>query len=183
MGLDFLQSLSKVFSYFLQNRCRLFRKAQHNLNDVNDWTLASKHFGVTTYYRREEDGSLSLKLEGELKDASLFEQVCVLKEIDLHYKWSPFCSSSLTIADLDKLDLVGWFLIGLPKFGLARDGCFRAIGCDNTLEDGSILLAGQGIKDIMPNGFPPEDTFLSGDPIIEKLDIPPGASGATIVFC
>lgn len=109
-----------------------------------------------------------------MKDAALFEQLCVLKEVDLHYKWSPFCTSSLTVADLDKLDIVGWFVIGVPSFGMARDGCYRAIGCDNIQEDGSILLAGQGVQDIMPNAPGPEDTFLSGDPILEKLDIPPG---------
>jgi hypothetical protein len=156
-----------------QNRCRLFRRAQRNLNENEDWTFASNHFGIATYYRRETDGSLSLKLEGEVKDAALFEQVCVLKEVDLHYKWAPFCSSSMTLADLDKLDLVGWFLIGMPSFGMARDGCFRAVGCDNIQEDGSILLAGQGIHDIMPGAAQPEDTFLSSDPILEKLSIPP----------
>jgi hypothetical protein len=160
-----------------QNRCRLFRQAQQNLNENKDWTFASLHFGIKTYYRREADDSLSIKLEGEVKDAALFEQVCVLKEVDLHYKWAPFCSSSLTIADLDKLDLVGWFLIGMPNFGMARDGCFRAVGCDNIQEDGSILLAGQGIRDIMPDAkaaaAQPEDSFLSTDPILDKLDIPP----------
>ena len=130
-------------------------------------------FGVKTFYRREEDGSLSLKLEGELKDVPLFEQVCVLKEVDLHYKWAPFCSSSMTIADLDKLDTVGWFVIGLANFGLSRDGVFRVIGCDNILEDGSIIIAGQGIRDL-PEGAPaPRDTYLCDDPILEKLDIPP----------
>jgi hypothetical protein len=128
---------------------------------------------VKTYYRREEDGSLSLKLEGELKDCPLFEQVCVLKEIDLHYKWAPFCSSSMTLADLDKLDTVGWFVIGLPNFGLSRDGVIRAIGCDNTMEDGSVILAGQGIRDIPDGAPPPDDTYLSEDPILDKLDIPP----------
>ena len=157
----------------MQNRCRIFRRAQQNLNETSDWTLASSLFGVKTYYRREDDGSLSLKLEGELKDCPLFEQVCVLKEIDLHYRWAPFCASSMTIADLDKLDTIGWFVIGLPNFGLSRDGVFRAIGCDNILEDGSILLAGQGVQDI-PEGAPPaEDTYLCEDPILDKLDIPP----------
>lgn len=144
------------------------------MNENEEWTFASTHFGITTYYRREEDKSLSVKLEGEMKGIPLFEQVCVLKEVDLHYKWSPFCTSSLTIADLDKLDVIGWLFVGLPKFGLARDGCFRAIGCDNISEDGSILLAGQGINDRKPDTPTPPDTYLSDDPIISKLDIPPG---------
>ena len=113
-------------------------------------------------------------MQGEIHDVPLFEQVCVLKEVDLHYKWAPFCSSSLTIADLGKLDTVGWFMIGLAGFGIARDGCFRAIGCDNIAEDGSILLTGQGLQDRMPNDTSPVgDPFLTDDPIIDKLDIPP----------
>ena len=116
--------------------------------DVNDdWTLAQTLFGVTTYYRREDDGSLSIKLEGQLDGVPLFEQVAVLREVDLHHKWAPFVSSSLTVAHLDKLDTVGWFVVGLPNFGLMRDACFRAIGCDCMAEDGSILLVGQGIAD------------------------------------
>jgi len=110
-----------------------------------------------------------------MKDCPLFEQICVLKEVDLHHHWSPFCSSSLTIADLDKLDVVGWFMVGLANFGLARDGCFRAIGCDNIIEDGSILLAGYGIQDTKPGAPSLEDDFLSADPVLEKLDIPAGA--------
>jgi hypothetical protein len=122
---------------------------------------------------KEEDGSLSIKLEGEIKDVPLLEQLCVLKEVDLHYKWAPFCSSSMTIADLDKLDTVGWFMVGLSSFGIARDGCFRAIGCDNIEEDGSVLLAGHGLQDRKPTDVPMEDTYLSDDPVVDVLDIPP----------
>ncbi|GKY99318.1 hypothetical protein MPSEU_000886900 [Mayamaea pseudoterrestris] len=157
----------------LVNRCRLFKKAKQNLSVDDDWTYACHHFGITTHYRREADKSLSVKLEGDLIDVPLFEQICVLKEVDLHYRWAPFCSSSMTIADLDKIDTIGWFLIGMPNFGIARDGCFRAIGCDCIEEDGTIVLAAQGIQDRKPNSPEPEDTYLSDDPIIQKLDIPP----------
>jgi hypothetical protein len=155
--------------------------AQQNFSEEknDEWIYASKHFGIVTYYRREEDGSLTIKLEGDLTGAALFEQICVLKEVDLHYKWSPFCTSSLTLADLDKLDLVGWFVIGMPNFGLARDGCFRAIGCDNIEEDGTVILTGQGVQDTTPEMDalqPDRDTYLSSDPILEKLDIPPGTN-------
>ena len=146
-------------------------------------------FGVTTYYRREEDGSLSIKLEGRIEGVPLYEQVAVLREVDLHSKWAPFCSSSLTLAHLDKLDTVGWFVVGLPNFGLMRDGCFRAIGCDSIAEDGSILLVGKGIADgpststsqkqqkqqqqQQPTTTPPPlESSLSSDPILEQLDLP-----------
>jgi hypothetical protein len=41
-------------------------------------------------------------MEGELHGCPLFEQVAVIREVDLHYKWAPFCTSSLTIKDLEK---------------------------------------------------------------------------------
>jgi hypothetical protein len=153
--------------------------AQKDLNVNDDWTLAQTLFGVTTYYRREEDDSLSIKLEGRLEGVPLFEQVAILREVDLHYKWAPFVSSSLTIAHLDKLDTVGWFVVGLPHFGLMRDGCFRAIGCDCIAEDGSILLVGQGIadrpddakKDIHSNDMG-GDRYLANDPVLKELDLP-----------
>ena len=165
----------------LSNLCRLFRRVQENMNSENeDWVFASSHFGIQTFYRKEPDGSLTIKLEGEMKDCPLFEQLCVVKEVDLHHRWAPCCSSSMTIADLDKLDVVGWFMMGVPSFGLARDGCFRATGCDNMREDGSILLAGIGIHDVRPGDPPPEDDFLSSDPILERLDIPPGTDNICV---
>lgn len=144
------------------------------MNEKEDWTLASEHFGVKTYYRREPDESLSVKLEGEVKDAPLFEQVCVLREFDLHCKWSPFCTSSRTIRHIGKLDTVGWFMIGLPSFGVARDGCVRVIGCDSSLENGKVIIAGQGVRDVPPGGDLPEERILLDDPIMPTLDIPPG---------
>ena len=106
-------------------------------------------------------------MEGELHGCPLFEQIAVIKEVDLHSKWIPFCTSSMTIKDLDKLDTVGWFCLGLPHFGLARDGCFRAIACDNMMEDGQILVVGQGIQD-RPKDVPYAEPFLQ----VEGLDIP-----------
>ena len=109
----------------------MFRQAKVNLDQEEGWTLASKLFGVTTHYRREENGTLSMKIEGKMEGIPLFDQVAVLREVDLYYKWAPFCSSSLTIAHLNTIDIVGWFVTGLPHFGLMRDACFRAIGCDS----------------------------------------------------
>ncbi|KAL3939825.1 MAG: hypothetical protein SGBAC_005526 [Bacillariaceae sp.] len=143
-------------------------------------------FGVTTYYRREDDGSLSIKMEGRLEGTALFEQVAVLREVDLHSKWAPFCSSSLTVAHLNKLDTIGWFVVGLPHFGLMRDACFRAMGCDNIFEDGSIMLVGQGLMDKPKDGVSSnaleqhmessnEDKgfeYLTEDPVLKTLDIP-----------
>lgn len=50
--------------------------------------------------------------------------------------------------------------MGLPHFGIMRDACFRAIGCDSMYEDGSVMLVAEGIADR------PED--LDGD---DKWDL------------
>jgi len=127
-------------------------KAKKSLNVNDDWTLAQTIFGVTTYYRRELDGSLSIKLEGRVKDASLYDQFAVIRETDLNYLWAPFVTASMTVAHLDKLDTVGWFVVGLPHFGFMRDACFRAIGCDSIYEDGSVMLVAEGIADRLEDG-------------------------------
>ena len=59
-------------------------------------------FGISTSYRREADGSLSIKIEGELHGVPLFEQLVVLREVDLYHKWAPFMSQSKKLAQLDK---------------------------------------------------------------------------------
>jgi hypothetical protein len=139
----------------------------------DSWKFANHHFGITTYYRREDDGSLSLKLDGDITGIPLFEQLAVFRDVDLHHKWVPFCTSSMTIAELDKLDLVGWFMTGVPALGLARDGCFRVIGCDNMSVDDTVIVTGQGIQDRKPHHQPPADTYLEDDAIISQLRIPP----------
>lgn len=60
-------------------------------------------FGISTSYRREADGSLSIKIEGELHGVPLFEQLVVLREVDLYHKWAPFMSQSKKLAQLDKM--------------------------------------------------------------------------------
>ena len=107
----------------------------------------------------------------------LFEQVAVLREVDLHYKWAPFCSSSMTLKDLDKLDTVGWFVIGLPQFGLARDACFRAFGCDCMMEDGSFFLVGQGVED-REEGIPYGEEYFLEDMDGIRIPNPPTRLGS-----
>jgi len=128
----------------LRHRCRIFRQAQTNF-DTKGWTKASTHFGIMTFYRRETDGSLSIQMQGTLQGVPLFEQVAVLRDVSRHALWVPFCTYSQTVAHLDRLDLVGHFVTGLP--GLSRDGLFRVIGCDNVSVDNTILLAGRGLED------------------------------------
>ena len=63
-------------------------------------------FGITTSYRREADGSLSIRIEGELHDVPLFEQLVVLREVDLYERWAPFMTTSRKLAQLVSKQIV-----------------------------------------------------------------------------
>ena len=103
-----------------------------------------------------------MKIEGELHGVPLFEQLVVLRECDLYHTWAPFTSKSRKLAQLDKLDVVAWFIVGVPALGLTRDACYRAVGCDCMNENGSVLLVAVGLNDTeefgVRNGFNNEGT-------------------------
>lgn len=196
---DFLEENKEIIRQ-MEERCELFKKAKKNLDVNDDWTLGHTLFGVTTYYRHESDGSLSIKLEGRVDECSLFDQVAVIREFDLNHYWAPFVTSSLTVGEIDKMDIVGWFVLGLPNFGYMRDALFRAIGCDSIYEDGSILIYAFGIQDRPDEGADDTDSNiestpkaiknvrsedehnriidgLRNDPVLNTLDLPPIPKG------
>jgi hypothetical protein len=129
-------------------------------------------FGVSTYYRREHDGSLTIKLEGQLNDVPLFEQLSILREVDLWHHWAPFCTDSRNLAQLGNVDMIGWLVTGSPIFGLSRDLCFRVIGCDSLREQGKIILVAEGIGNESSENKD-HGSFLASDPLIQRIDIPP----------
>ena len=99
---DFLDKNREIITQ-MEERCQLFKRAKKNLTLNDDWTLGHTLFGVTTYYRHESDGSLSIKLEGRVDECSLFDQVAVIREFDLNHYWAPFVTSSLTVGEIDKM--------------------------------------------------------------------------------
>lgn len=125
----------------------MFQTAQQNLDTPTSWILSQTLFGITTHYRREDDDTLSIKIEGELHGIPLFEQMVILRECDLYHTWAPFCAASRKLAQLDKLDVVAWYTVGNPLLGIVRDACYRAVGCDCMREDGSVLLVAVGLGD------------------------------------
>mmetsp|Transcript_5439 Transcript_5439/g.8929 ORF Transcript_5439/g.8929 Transcript_5439/m.8929 type:complete len:896 (+) Transcript_5439:182-2869(+) len=167
--IDAFLAVHRVTLDTLEKKAALFKRALDELQKNDDWIFSQTLFGVTTYYRKEADGSLSIKMEGQLHDVPIFEQLAIVREVDLHQTWAPFCTSSMTIKEMDKLDTIGWFVLGAPQLGLARDGIFRAIGCDNMAEEGSILIVGQGIDD-RPDDEPYAESFLTEG--LEGLELP-----------
>jgi len=126
----------------------------------------------------------------------------VLRECDLYHDWAPFVTKSKKLAQLDKLDVVGWFRVGVPMLGLTRDASYRAVGCDCMHEHGSVMLVAVGLNDendglnfeevkgqSMHNSHgisrleskllvdTSASSFLSRDEIFSTLEIPPEPQG------
>jgi hypothetical protein len=75
-------------------RSEEIRKIIHDCSETLDgWTLGSELFGISTYFRVEEDGLLSLRMEG-VQEIPIFEQLAVLYEVSLFNYWIPFCSQA-----------------------------------------------------------------------------------------
>jgi len=137
----------------LERHAAIFLQAKNNASNQDPsrpWIICHVHPEqcITSSYRREQDGSLSLKVEGDVNGLPLFEQVGVMREVDLYHLWAPFVSKSKKLASLGKLDQVGWFQVSPPMtLGLVRDTCYRAIGCDCMMESGEVIVVAQGLDD------------------------------------
>ena len=131
-------------------------QAKKNLTTQEDWIFAQTVFGVSTYYRHEEDGSLSVKLDGEMVGVSLFEQFCVLHEIDLYTHWVPFCTHAVKLKTLRHMGAVAYSKGSIPLIGITRDIAFRAVACDCMNETGSIVIAAASIDNFPGVLIPPE---------------------------
>jgi len=85
----------------LNRRVHACHEAFRLLASHDGWTYAQTHFGVTTHYRIEEDdGSLTVRLQGELKGCSVFDQLAVLREADLYSLWAPFVRASSIVKEV-----------------------------------------------------------------------------------
>lgn len=113
-----------------------------------EWKLGSHLFGVTTHYRERDDGLLQVHVEGDCDSLPLFEQLAVIREVELFSSWVPFCSSSTLIHELGKAEIVAHFTVslGIPVFPLARDTALRCYGADCLYEYGCIVLMGRSIR-------------------------------------
>ncbi|GMI05392.1 hypothetical protein TrVE_jg13648 [Triparma verrucosa] len=144
------------------------RTSKEALSSSENWTVAQTLFGITTSYRREADDTLSIKLEGELSNVPLFEQLCVLRETDLFHLWAPFVPRSKKLLQVTKIELVSWFIISVPIFGLSRDAVFHAYGCDCMEESGSVIICAESVDEFPGADIPPEPKGWGGARMIVR---------------
>jgi len=132
----------------LEKWAHIFMNAKANSNSSRDWIRSLTCDDIISYYRREQDGTLSVKIEDKMSDAPLFEQIAVLKEVDLYHEWSPFYHKSRKRVQHGRIDVLTCNIPGMGKVSVFPDICFYSECCNCIWEDGSIILVAEGIENI-----------------------------------
>ena len=79
-----------------------------------DWLLAQKFMGVTTSYKYDPDGTLSVKMDGEMDNVRLLDQLATVREVDLYKNWAPFCDTSALLKRIDIVEMLVHFNTAFP---------------------------------------------------------------------
>jgi hypothetical protein len=91
----------KVLLDKMMYRCEEVDNAIRGANTNEDnWILGSQHFGVNTHYKVDDDGLISIRMEGIQENLPLYEQICVIYEVALYSKWVPFMNISKLLYEL-----------------------------------------------------------------------------------
>lgn len=59
----------------LRDKVEICHQAFRDLGSDDSWRFAQEYWGITTHYRTKDDGSLTVRLQGELSGSSVFDQV------------------------------------------------------------------------------------------------------------
>lgn len=150
-------AMQEIEIHKLLCRCEETKAAIDAVHDTSPdhWTLGTTMFGITTYYHVDDDGLLSVRMEGVQEDLPLFEQLAVIYEVPLFTEWVPFCSSSTLVAQLTHTELIAHNAITTP-FGAGRDVVVHAYGVDCMYEHGMVVIVGQSIDDYPGVAIPPK---------------------------
>lgn len=138
-----LEEMKEVFE-LITLRAQETTQAMELLSvDHDSWTFATNQHGVTSYSRKNSDGSLTMRLEGEFQ-IPIFEQAAVAHEFDLYKEWVPFCQNSLSMAKLSHSELVAYMNIFVAPF--QRDTLLHIFTSDCLFEANKFIIIGKSIE-------------------------------------
>lgn len=123
-------------------------------NDSQCWTVGGENNGVSTSYRIENDGLLSLKMEGHQEGAPLFEQIALMYEVDCYKKWVPLCNISGIVKQFSLGEFILHLGMGLSH-GPARDMVVHSYAADCVYEKHCVVLIGKSIDSFPGVVIPP----------------------------
>lgn len=116
---------------------------------TTNWIDGGTMFGCHTFYYIDEKNLLTVRLEGILDDFPIFEQLCVIHEVDLFQEWVPFCNDSKLITKFSKAEVVAYLGLGLTlPFPISRDTLIHAWGADCLDEKGKIVIIGKSVDSV-----------------------------------
>lgn len=107
------------------------------------WEFGQSHFGVTTYWKPADDGSVWLKMEGVIEGVDVFNTVAVLREMDLWSLWFPFCNQSTVLRQTGHVDYLTYMCISSPV--LQRDALLEVCAINACYERRCVLMMGNTI--------------------------------------
>jgi len=116
---------------------------------TTNWLDGGTMFGCHIFYNIDEKNLLTVRLEGILDDFPIFEQLCVIHEIDLFQEWVPFCNDSKLITKFSKAEVVAYLGLGLTlPIPISRDTLIHAWGADCLDEKGKIVIIGKSVNSV-----------------------------------
>jgi len=133
----------------LRLRATRTRLAISEFSLEEDWIVAQTFFGVTTRYKPGDQGSIWIRLDGDMNEASLFNQLAVVRETGLFCQWVPFCNKSKALCWISGVELVTTMNIYVPPLN-NRDAVIHAFAVDCLYEHNAIVLIGNSV-DSYPN--------------------------------
>lgn len=108
------------------------------------WILASTVGGISCHYFVEEDGIVTVRMQGSMKELPLFEQAAVIHEVDCFKSWIPLMTDSIRVHKLGHAELIAYLSVWFPPLG--RDTVIHAYASDCLLENDTILILGKSIE-------------------------------------
>ncbi len=94
----------------------------------------------------DDDGSLSLKVDGTVEGCSMLECIAVWREVDLYDEWMPMCNDAKKLVQIGKSELIAWQKTGVIP--LVRDMVVHAFGdvsMDSSADDPCFLICGRSV--------------------------------------
>lgn len=118
------------------------------------WRPVSSQGGVRTEWRPGDDGSLWVRMDGELTEAELTHAVAVSYEADLWPRWAPLCSGAEVVNTLSPLERVIWVQFDLGPV-LRRGAVLHWSLSDSLAERQSLLILGASLGEGCDVTLPP----------------------------
>ena len=89
---------------------------EYNMETTEDerWVLGLDMFGYRTHYIIEEDNNVLVRIEGSQDSLPLFEQLSVIRELQLYKEWVPFCNKSEMLHEISNTDMIAFMHIWTP---------------------------------------------------------------------